>query len=219
MNPHLTFARPQTAPPELWRREIHDGRNGPPRLDESDEGEGWELGGLLSDYSWATMGAAQESQGSGKAKGSCSGTPLSDITTMSTVKERTQAPTKSLASFKMMTSPSVASTTPTKHHSHGLMHTCSNTTCTSKKTLFGPVSYVLPVPRARIPSRQGGVISGTKDQVLPSQPDFFRSNFIYSRISHRQFMVQGVTQKPISPQASPRTDFLQGVDEFEQKNL
>ena len=155
-----------------------------------------------------------------------------------------QVPTGSLASFKMMTSPSVASTTPTKHHSHGLRHTCSNATCTSKKTLFGPVSYVLPVPRARIPSRQDGVISGTKDQVccmqsflsvslicprppgspypspqvLPSQPDLFRSKVIHSKTSHRQYMVQGVTPKPTSPQASPRSDFLQCVDEFEQKN-
>jgi len=211
--------RPQTAPPELWRREIQDGRNGPPRLDESDEDdESWEPGGLLSDYRWATMGAAQETQGLGKTKGSRSGTPWSKITTMSTLKERTEVPTGSLASFKMMTSPSVASTTPTKHHSHGLRHTCSNATCTSKKTLFGPVSYVLPVPRARIPSRQDGVISGTKDQVLPSQPDLFRSKVIHSKTSHRQYMVQGVTPKPTSPQASPRSDFLQCVDEFEQKN-
>merc|ERR1712070_1123267 len=106
-----------------------------------------------------------------------------------------------------MTSPSITSTTPIKHHSRGLRENCSHTSCTSKKMLFGPVEYLLPVPKARIPSRAGGAISGTKDQVLPMQPDLLKGKVVHSKTSHRHYMTSGVTPKPGSPQASPRTDF------------
>lgn len=206
--------RPQTAPPELWRREIFDGRDGPPRLDL--EEAGWAPGGLLSDYEWPTTGSAQLLSGLGKTKSSRAGTPWTEITTMSSIMSRSEAPTRSPTPFTMLTSPSVLSTTPKRHHSHGLREGCSHKKCTSKKTLYGPVGFMVPMPRAKIPSRVAGAISGNKDAVLPATPNILKDKKVSSRCDHRQYMVHGVTPKPASPQTSPRADYQSNVDMFER---
>lgn len=193
--------RPETAPPELWRSELCDGREGPPRKDL--EEVGWTPGGLLSDYDWVTMCSAAKDA------------PLTESELGRDTATRSSfgsSPTPA----RVVSSPTIASTTPVHHHTHGLRERCNVKRCVSKKMLFGPTASMMPLPKATIMSRHEGPRSGVKDQTLPAQPQMFKGKKVHSRSTHRHYMVNGVDQKPPSPQASPRADFLSGVSSFEE---
>ena len=240
--------RPETAPPELWRREIFDGRDGPPRAAGFDTGlsssdglgrlvsSGFAAGGLLSDYAFGTMG---ETLGDGDSRmpsrmTNRGGTPWTEITTMSSVQRAktpgfaptigTPGPIASSGSggsslpytgYRPMGSPLLKTTTPKRHHSHGLRHECGRGSCASKKGLYGDPVSMLPVPKARIPgAREGAKGGGATDQVLP-HVNLLKGKTYRGKSQHRLYQIHGVTPKPTSPRESPRSSCLTQMESFE----
>ena len=211
--------RPTTAPPELWRREIFDGRDGPPRPELEETG----MGGLLSDYAFGTMG----DNGPGDSRmpsrmTNRGGTPWTEITTVGSV-QRAKTPGSPLTvsasptpagKYRPMGSPLLQTTTPKRHHSHGLRHSCSSSRCASKKGLYGDPVSMLPVPKARIPSMSEGAKAGVKDQVLPVV-NLLKGKTFQGKSQHRLYQIHGVTPKPESPRDSPRTSCLANIESFE----